>query len=60
MSKLAPYRKTAAAVVIGLIGWATLVVQSAPAHISATEWIAGATALVTALGVFQITNAPAP
>lgn len=56
MKKLAPYRKTVAAIVVGVIGWATMVVNSAPTAISASEWIAGATALATALGVYGITN----
>jgi len=53
---LSPYRKTVAAVVIGLIGWATAVVTSNPAHITAGEWIGLATVVAQALGVYQITN----
>jgi hypothetical protein len=53
------YTKTIAAVVVGAIGWATLVVQSSSGPITATEWIAGATALATALGVFALPNADA-
>lgn len=51
------YGKTVTAVVAGAIGWATLVVNSAPAAISATEWIAGATYAAIALGVYQVKNA---
>jgi hypothetical protein len=53
----APYRKTVSAVVTGLIGWATVVVVSDPSPISAAEWIALATVLATALGVYTIRNA---
>jgi hypothetical protein len=52
------YRKTIAAVVTGAIGWATLVVASESSAITGPEWIAGATALATALGVFIVPNAP--
>lgn len=53
---LSRYNKTTAAVVIGLIGWASSVVTSDRASISAGEWIQLATALATALGVYQVTN----
>lgn len=56
MSKLAPYRKTVAAVVTGAIGWAAVVVSSDPSAITAQEWIMGATVLATALGVYQVSN----
>lgn len=52
------YRKTISAVVIGLIGWATAVVASDPSAVTATEWILGATALATALGVYSVPNDP--
>lgn len=52
------YLKTVTAVVAGAIGWATMVTNSAPAHISAAEWIAGATALAVALGVYLVPNSP--
>ncbi len=54
---LGPYGKFVTAVVAGAIGWATLVVNSAPSAITASEWIAGATALATALGVLIVPNA---
>lgn len=54
---LNPYRKTIAAIVTGAIGWATLVVTSEPTAITAMEWIAGATSLATALGVYLVPNA---
>lgn len=53
---LARYSKTITAVVAGAIGWATLVVNSAPAHITAAEWIVGATYLASALGVYVVPN----
>jgi hypothetical protein len=51
------YGKTITAVCTGLIGWAALVVNSAPTAITASEWIAGATSLAIAIGVFSVTNA---
>lgn len=56
MISLAPYRKTVAAVVTGVIGWASAVVVSEPVHITAGEWVMGATVLATALGVYTIAN----
>ena len=50
------YRKAIAAVVTGVIGWATAVVASAPAAITSTEWIMLATVLATALGVYGVAN----
>ena len=50
------YTKFITAIVAGAIGWATLVVNSAPADISASEWIAGATYLAVALGVWAVPN----
>ena len=40
MIDFGPYRKTVAALVVGLIGWATLVVQSSSSSITSGEWIA--------------------
>lgn len=54
---MSKYRKTIAAVVTGLIGWATMVVASDSSSITSTEWIALATVLATALGVYGVTNA---
>lgn len=53
------YSKLITAIVSGVIGWATLVVNSPAADISAQEWIVGATYLATAFGVFAVSNAPA-
>lgn len=50
------YNKTIIAVITSVIGWATLVVQSAPHAINSTEWITGATMLATALGVYAVSN----
>lgn len=54
---LSKYRKTITALVVGAIGWATLVVESSSGPITSTEWIAGATALAMALGVYTVANA---
>ena len=53
---MSQYRKAIAAVVTGVIGWGTAVVQSAPSAPTATEWIMLATVVATALGVFQVRN----
>jgi hypothetical protein len=50
------YNKVVSAVVAGMIGWATLVVNSASDTITASEWITGATYLAIALGVYGIAN----
>lgn len=55
---LAPYRKTISAVVTGAIGWAAVVITSDPTAITASEWLMGATALATALGVYAVANDP--
>lgn len=56
---LGKYGKTITALVTGLIGWATVVVQSVPAKITATEWIAFVTVLAVAFGVYAVRNDPA-
>jgi hypothetical protein len=56
MPNLGNYSKTVAAVVVGALGWAAVVIAS-PAHaITAPEWLVGATALATALGVYTVKN----
>ena len=49
--------KTITALITGLIGWATLVVNSPSAGITSSEWVELATALAVALGVYTISNA---
>lgn len=56
---MAKYRKAIAATITGAIGVATAVVQSAPAHVTATEWIMAATAAGTVLMVWLFPNDPA-
>lgn len=53
---MAKYRKTVLAIITGLLGWATMVVASPSGPITAPEWIALATAIVTALGVYAVPN----
>lgn len=53
---MSTYRKTITAVVTGAIGWAAAVVVSDPSAITASEWVMGATALATALGVYAVSN----
>lgn len=59
LTKLGPYAKTVAAVVIGLIGWATAVITSEPSAITSAEWLGLATVLATALGVYGVSNTTA-
>ena len=56
LSKLGPYAKTVAALVVGIIGWASAVVASDSAPITATEWIMLATVAATAIGVYSVAN----
>jgi hypothetical protein len=56
MQNLGLYRKTITAVITGMIGWATLVVVSESTKITAPEWIALATVLATAIGVYSVPN----
>jgi hypothetical protein len=53
---LPAYRKTVAAVVVGLIGWATVVVASDPSAITSSEWLQLAVTGGTALGVYGVKN----
>lgn len=55
---MARYRKTITAVVTGAIGWGAVVIASQPAAITASEWLMGATAAATALGVYAVSNEP--
>lgn len=58
MDNLPAYRKTIAAVVTGLLGWATIVVTSAAAPVTSSEWLMLGVALATALGVYTVPNEP--
>lgn len=49
-------RKTIAALVTGMLGWATQVVTSDAAQITAGEWIGFATVLAVTAGVYQVPN----
>jgi len=53
---LSPYKKTVAAVVIGVIGWASSVVTSNSAPVTAGEWVQLSFVVATALGVYQLSN----
>ncbi len=53
-------RKAIAALLVGALGWATQVVSSERASISAEEWIALATVVVTVITVYFLANEPAP
>jgi hypothetical protein len=54
------YMKTISALVLGAIGWATMVVNSEPTSITASEWVVLATAVATALGVYAVPNLGGP
>jgi hypothetical protein len=54
------YGKTISALAIGLVGWGTVVVNSASAPVTAPEWIGLATVMLTALGVYSAPSAQKP
>lgn len=56
LTKLAPYKKTVAAVVGAGTAFAALVITSEPAAITAPEWLSGGIGLATALGVYGVEN----
>jgi hypothetical protein len=56
LDKLAPYRKTVASLITGLLGWGSIVVASNRAGISAEEWLTLGVVLATSLGVYSVTN----
>lgn len=56
LNKIAPYNKTVTAVSTGVLGWATVVVTSTPALVTASEWLMLGTVLATAFGVYQVPN----
>lgn len=53
---LPAYKKTVTAVVGALLTWATVVVTSDPARITASEWLLLGGSLATALGVYATRN----
>lgn len=60
LAKIAPIRKTAAAAIVGVLGWAAQVTASPPAAITAGEWVGLGTVLAVAFGVYAVANVPAP
>lgn len=56
LDRLAPYRKSVAALVTGLLGWGSIVVASNRAGISAEEWLTLGVVLATSLGVYSVKN----
>lgn len=59
LQKLKGAKKVVYAEIIGVIGWATSVVNSEPAAITASEWIALATVVAIGAGVYGARNEPA-
>lgn len=53
---LGPYQKTVTALVTGLIGWGFVVIASASAPITSSEWMGLAVVVATALGVYAVAN----
>lgn len=53
---MSAYRKTISALVTGVIGWAGVVITSAPAAITASEWLGLGVVVATAVGVFAVPN----
>lgn len=58
IEQLRAAKKTVAAVVTGALGWGAVVITSESASITASEWLALAVAVATALGVYAVTNEP--
>ena len=56
LPNLPAYRKTIAAVITGVLGWAAVVITSEPTAIIASEWLMLATVTATAIGVYQTPN----
>lgn len=54
----AQVRKAIGTAVVGVYAWAQFVVNSAPAHITANEWLLLGGVGVAVLAVFGLTNAP--
>ena len=52
-------RKTIAALAIPLIAAIALIIDSSSSSITAHEWLALATAVLTGLGVYVVPNTPA-
>jgi hypothetical protein len=52
------YGKAVLAAIGAVVTWATLVINSAPADITSEEWGILGTGLLTAIGVFAVSNAP--
>lgn len=55
---LPAYYKTFAALLVGILGWAGVVIASEATHVTASEWLALGVALATALGVYSVPNEP--
>lgn len=53
---LPAYKKTISALVTGVLGWVAVVITSAPAAVSASEWLMLGVVLATALGVYTVRN----
>ena len=59
MSKLGQYRKSGAALIGSVLTWAGAAYVPT-GHVNRPEWYALAVALATALGVYSVSNSPAP
>ena len=53
---LGPWAKTVTALVVGLLGWASIVISSDSSAVTANEWVMLGVALAVALGVYTIPN----
>lgn len=58
MIEFGRYNKTIAALVIGILGWGGVVVNSDAASVTASEWLALGVAVATAVGVWSVKNSP--
>ena len=53
---LGPWAKTVTALVVGLLGWASIVISSDASAITANEWVGLGVVLAIALGVYTVPN----
>lgn len=53
---LGPWAKTVTALVVGLLGWASIVITSDPAAVTANEWVGLGVVLAIGLGVYTVPN----
>lgn len=59
LAKLAPYKKAVTALATGVVGWVTAVLASPAPGVTGTEWVVLVTVILSAAGVYGVTNTEA-